>query len=181
MAVPRFYKNFFFVAITAFLLGSQCATIQRKEKNPNELLRNANENMRGGRFEEAKEGFKELHAKYPNSDLVDDAIYKLGYIYTAQKKYSEAKDYFGLLLSDYPKSEWSFDARVWFDLLVAWANLDAELDKLKSQLGTPKTPAQATQPTGSEDASTKIKELQKEIERLRSENAKLKAIIESGD
>jgi outer membrane protein assembly factor BamD (BamD/ComL family) len=180
MGARRFYYSAALFLVAFFLIGSQCATLPKNGKpDSGSLFDRALSDLKNHRFEEAKFGFKQVYTSNPASERADDALFRLGYISCVQKKYSEGKGYFDELVKKYPKSEWSFDAKIWFELLDAYSKTSAELDDVKTKLGSPKQPD--NQSKTDNEASKKIEELQKEIEKLREENNRLREIIESGD
>ncbi|GEM_PF-1653027 len=160
------------------LNGSQCASTGRETPPRAEVIYDKAQNdLRRQRFEEAKFEYRKLFTEYPESELADNALFKLGYIACVQKDYLDASDLFSTLIAKYPKSEWNFDAKVWLGLLDSWRKLDDELDKVEKQLGiAQEQPQQEDTPAGT---SAEIEELQEQINRLRDENRKLRELIES--
>ncbi len=55
----------------------------------------------------ARQGFEEFLAKYPRSEVADDAIYWLGNLAYGEKKYQEALGHFQALLESYPAAEFA--------------------------------------------------------------------------
>ena len=51
--------------------------------------------------------------KAPNTELTDDALYYTAYIHFLQKQYEQAILHFFELIKQYPKSNWSNDAKWW--------------------------------------------------------------------
>jgi TolA-binding protein len=51
--------------------------------------------------------------KAPNTELTDDALYYFAYIHFLQKQYEQAILHFFELIKQYPKSNWSNDAKWW--------------------------------------------------------------------
>ncbi len=58
-----------------------------------------------GNFDLAIAGFKEFIAKYPKSDLADNAAYWIGECLYSQKKFQDAIAQFDSVVNDYPQSD----------------------------------------------------------------------------
>lgn len=81
--------------------------------------------------------FKLYRQKAPNTDLTDDALYYTAYIHFLQKRYEQAILHFFELVKQYPKSNWSNDAKWWLaislertDDLGGAKDIYLELEKL---------------------------------------------------
>ena len=168
------------LSILALLLlnGSQCASAGHETPPRADIIYDKAQNdLRRQRFEEAKFEYRKIYTEYPESELADNALFKLGYIACVQEDYLDASDLFSTLIAKYPKSEWNFDAKVWLGLLESWQKLDNELEKVNKQLGIVQDqPLQDDAPAGT---TTEIEELQERINRLSDENRKLRELIES--
>jgi TolA-binding protein len=57
--------------------------------------------------------FSLYREKAPNTELTDDALYYFAYIHFLQKQYEQAILHFFELIKQYPKSNWSNDAKWW--------------------------------------------------------------------
>jgi len=178
MAVRKFFINIFLLVTFALFIVSGCTTmVVTGDMSPEELYKNAQENLRKQRFEEAKYNFKQLYKNYPDSELADNALFRLGYIACAQGEFYSAEDYFSTLLEDYPRSEWAFDSEVWNSLLSSWKDCRGQIDRLNRQLKVERN-RESGDESGSE-AIDEIESLQQEIEDLKEENKKLRELIES--
>jgi outer membrane protein assembly factor BamD len=76
--------------------------------------------QRGGKIKEAREAYQTVLDKYPNSDVCDDALYQIAYIYMQLGLTSSSQDLSALILAretfedfllQYPKSEKAPQAR----------------------------------------------------------------------
>ena len=175
MAARKLSISAFFVVLAIFLTGSQCASVRRTPSSAGQLYKSALEDLQKHRFEEAKYNFKKIYSDYPNSDYADNALFRLGYIACVQEEYLLARDYFGTLVGEHPKSEWAFDAKTWLGLLNSWVELSRELEEVRDQLGV--VIDQSEQNNTAKD----IEDLQNEISRLQEENRKLRELIETLD
>jgi len=174
MAVLKFWIKS--LCISAVVLSLSCAHTTHTHRSADDLFASASDNLRRQRFEEAKYEFNKYYIENPESDLADDALYRLGYIACVQNRYDDARGYFETLIEEYPKSNWLFDTKVWTRLLDSWASSNAELESVKSKLSSARAePAPVQQPAPSEE----IERMQEELERLREDNRKLRELIES--
>ena len=70
-----------------------------------QLYQAAYRDYQRGQFDLAIEGFQELLATYPNSEVADNAAYWIGESLFSQKKYREAIAQFDSVVNKYPKSD----------------------------------------------------------------------------
>jgi TolA-binding protein len=79
---------------------------------PDAYLQQTNLLIREKNFTAAIENFKKIITEFPNSELKDDAYFRLGMLYQHQLKDSvAANSWYQLLLKDYPGSSWASFAR----------------------------------------------------------------------
>ena len=176
MATHRHSIKLVFAIAAMVFFGASCAHIPKDVSGPTQIYNAATNDLKKQRFEEAKYKFKQLYQKFPSSEFADDALYRLGYISCLQEKYADARNYFGILIERYPKSEWTIDAGVWKKLLDSWSSANEELKRVKKRLDST---AQANVTPDTTKPSDEIERLQKELDRLREDNRKLREIIES--
>ena len=69
-----------------------------------ETYQQAFELLQQGRYEQARNGFEALLAKYPTGSYADNARYWLGEAHYVEKDYAKAMDEFNRVISDYPQS-----------------------------------------------------------------------------
>ncbi len=72
---------------------------------PAALYRSAYEDYLRGNFDLAIQGFTEYNARYPNTDLADDALYWIGECHFAKRDFKAAVDSFTALLKVHKTSE----------------------------------------------------------------------------
>lgn len=72
---------------------------------PAQLYGSAYEDYMRGNFDMAIQGFKDYAARYPETDLADNALYWIGECYYSKKQYKEAIDSFTQLLNSYKTSD----------------------------------------------------------------------------
>ena len=73
--------------------------------DPAQLYNSAYTDYLRGSFDLSIQGFKEYAARYPNTDLADNALYWIGECYYSKKQYKEAIDAFTKLLNTYRTSD----------------------------------------------------------------------------
>ena len=170
--------NSFIIILVATIILSGCIQPRPTPTSARELYDYAQEDLKKGRYEEAKYRFEKVLKEYPNTDLADNALFRLGYINIIQENYEASYNYFGALLQDYENSEWKFDAQTWLKLLEDWKRLKSELENAREQLGIAQRQAETSDRTEN-DTAERIQELQDEINRLREENNNLRMLIEN--
>ena len=74
-------------------------------ETPVETYQSAYRDYGRGNYDLAIAGFREVVAKYPKSDLADNAAYWIGESLYSQKKYREAIAQFDSVVTTYPKSD----------------------------------------------------------------------------
>ena len=74
-------------------------------ENPVDTYQSAYRDYQRGNYDLAISGFREVVAKYPKSDLADNAAYWIGESLYSQKKYREAIAQFDSVVTSYPKSD----------------------------------------------------------------------------
>lgn len=90
------------VAVIGLLIfGAQQGLFMGK---PQRLLSQAAKAQQQGDLPKAQAQLEEIIATYPDSPVVDDALFKLGDIYQAQQKFAEAKTAYQKLLDKFPDS-----------------------------------------------------------------------------
>ncbi|MGA7877099.1 MAG: tol-pal system protein YbgF [Desulfoferrobacter sp.] len=76
----------------------------QEEKNPEKAMyNNALQLYQQGKYLEARKEAKDFLAKYPKSDLADNALFLIGEAYYSEKSYKEAIESYQQLLDRYPK------------------------------------------------------------------------------
>ncbi len=95
-------------------------------------FRNAVMLYKSKKFKEAKEKFNAFRAEYPDSDLVDDSLYFVGYIHFMEGTYNKATLRFYELLNQFPKSNRINDAKWWLAVaLQRSGDINGALDLYK--------------------------------------------------
>ncbi len=155
-----------------------CANTMPPPNTAQEYYESAQNDLRKRRYEEAKYRFEKIYNNYPECDIADNALFKLGYIYIIQKDYASSEKFFRIIVEDYEDSEWKFDAQTWLKLLEDWKRLKNELENAREQLGIAKKQAETSDRTEN-DTAERIQELQDEVSRLRDENNNLRMLIEN--
>jgi tol-pal system protein YbgF len=79
---------------------------------PIALYRQAYDELRAGRHDQAARGFKEFVRRFPHHDYADNAQYWLGEVYYDQKRYDEAAPQFRLVVTRWPTANKAPDALV---------------------------------------------------------------------
>ena len=83
-------------------------------------------------FQKAEDAFIKYRKSHPNSDLVDDSLYFIAYMYSLQGDYSKASLRFFELLKQYPNSNRKDDAKWWLGVsLERSGDLNGALDIYK--------------------------------------------------
>jgi tol-pal system protein YbgF len=82
--------------------GTQGAS---RGSEPTQLYNAAYEDYLRGNFDMAVQGFRDYAARYPDTDLADNAFYWIGECYYSKKSYKEAIDAFTQLLNTYKTSD----------------------------------------------------------------------------
>ncbi len=177
MAARKSLRNIILILSLPGIFLAGCAHIQETPSSAKETYSVAQENLKKKRYEEAKYNYESILSEYPNSDLADNALFRLGYIACIQLEFENARDNFTTLREKYPKSEWLFDTETWLGLLDSHHDLYTELEDAKAQLGAARNAAKNT--GESNDTAAKIEDLQEEINRLRDENTELRVLIET--
>jgi len=72
--------------------------------SPSEVFNMARSDYLKGNFQLAIEGFTIYKSEFPDSPLVDDALYWIGECYFSQEKFKEAIEQFNELILNFPKS-----------------------------------------------------------------------------
>ena len=173
MVVWKFYLRII-IALTGILF-IQCAKPYATPEGSKMIFESAQEDLRKHRFEEAKYNFRRVYTEFPESDLADNALFRLGYIACIHEDYSTASRLFKSLLDDYPKSEWRFDSEVWYKVLNSWSSMSSELDNARSRLGIL---TREIENKDEGDVTGEIDKLQQEINRLMDENRKLRELLD---
>lgn len=78
------------------------ASRQRRNLSEAELYSAGKQAFDDGRYEEAREKFKEFLSKYPKSENADNAQFWMGEIYYREKWYAEAVMEYQKVIEDYP-------------------------------------------------------------------------------
>ncbi len=93
--------------------------------------------LKGGHYDDAIAGFKEVLKNYPNGNLADNAQYWIGEAHFAARRFSEAADEFGKVIHDYPQSPKVPDAMLKLGFsyyeLAAWGKARDTLEQLKGR------------------------------------------------
>jgi len=77
--------------------------IQEEENPEKAMYNNALQLYQQGKYLEARKEAKDFLAKYPKSDLADNALFLIGEAYYSEKSYKEAIESYQQLLDRYPK------------------------------------------------------------------------------
>ncbi len=176
MVARKFYCSIIFILGTLFI---SCAHTSSVTRGPSDLFASASDNLKKQRFEEAKYEFRQFVNNFPESNLADDALYRLGYISCVQGKYFDAEGFFVTLIDDYPKSEWVFDADVWRKLLEKYRVAADELETVKKKLNSSKVETGTAKTSSPAPVVEEVDKLQDELNRLKEDNRKLRELIES--
>jgi tol-pal system protein YbgF len=72
---------------------------------PEELYRSAYEDYMRGNYDLASQGFRDYIARWPETELTDNALYWIGECYDAQDDEAKAIEVFTQVLEDYPTSD----------------------------------------------------------------------------
>jgi len=93
--------------------------------------------LKGGHYDDAIAGFKEVLKDYPDGNLADNAQYWIGEAHFAARRFSEAADEFGKVIHDYPQSPKVPDAMLKLGFsyyeLAAWGKARDTLEQLKGR------------------------------------------------
>lgn len=176
MAARKYYLSAAILAAALILTGSECASVDRRPAGAENIYESAMSDLKKQRLEEATFNFRRVFEQYPSSNLADDALYRLAYISCIKRNYASATGLFEILLGDYPKSEWTFDAEVWHNLLLDRQSLYNRLENANTKLGTV---ARASSERVVEDVPEGNESMSGELDRLREENRQLRELIES--
>jgi len=74
-------------------------------ENPSAVYQTALRDYQRGNYDLAIAGFRDFVAKFPKSDLADNAAYWIGESLYSQKKYREAIGQFDVVVNDFPTSD----------------------------------------------------------------------------
>ena len=89
-------------------------------------------------FTDAGRAFLKFRSQYTKSDLVDDAVYFIGYIHFLQGQYDRATLYFQEMLEQYPQSNWILDGKWWLGVSHERSgDINAAMDVYKELLELP--------------------------------------------
>ncbi len=153
--MERLCKILFAAAVLLALWG--CAVeYGPRDTSPGALFARAEKALREHRFNEALYLYSRLVDLYPGDRRADDALFKKGYLEVYFGKYSDAGRSFSALVSDYPESEWRFDASLWAGVL-------GELSACRG--------VEVESPGAASDDCTKLR---RKLKRLEAENAELR-------
>lgn len=91
--------------------------------------------LKGGHYDDAIAGFKDVLKHYPGGKLADNAQYWIGEAHFAARRFSEAADEFSKVINNYPHSSKVPDAMLKLGFsyyeLAAWGKARDTLEKLK--------------------------------------------------
>ncbi len=93
---------------------------------PEELYRSAYEDYMRGNYDLASQGFRDYMARWPNTELTDNALYWIGECYDAQNDSAMALEVFTQVLEDYPTSDKAAAAQLKKGLLYLKMNDQAQ-------------------------------------------------------
>ncbi len=116
---------------------SSIAAKNGKSDESDKVFKTAYKLYKGKRLKESRELFKKYRQIAPNTDLTDDSVYFVAYIYFLERKYDEAILHFFELINQFPKSNWFYDAKWWLAVslertedTVAAIDIYRELERL---------------------------------------------------
>jgi tol-pal system protein YbgF len=92
-------------AAVAVPASSEVTVAPETTENPTVIYQTAYRDYQRGNFDLAIAGFRDFVAKFPKSDLADNAAYWIGESLYSQKKYREAIAQFDMVVNDYPTSD----------------------------------------------------------------------------
>jgi tol-pal system protein YbgF len=85
--------------------GGEVTVAPDTTENPTVLYQTAYRDYQRGNYDLAIAGFRDFVAKFPKSDLADNAAYWIGESLYSQKKYRDSIAQFDLVVNDYPTSD----------------------------------------------------------------------------
>jgi tol-pal system protein YbgF len=85
--------------------GGEVTVAPDTTENPTLLYQTAYRDYQRGNYDLAIAGFRDFVAKFPKSDLADNAAYWIGESLYSQKKYRDSIAQFDLVVNDYPTSD----------------------------------------------------------------------------
>src|SRR5438552_8324328 len=85
--------------------GGEVTVAPDTTENPTVLYQTAYREYQRGNYDLAIAGFRDFVAKFPKSDLADNAAYWIGESPYSQKKYRDSIAQFDLVVNDYPTSD----------------------------------------------------------------------------
>lgn len=103
-----------------------------------EHFRKASALFEAGRYREAIQEYRTVTVEFPNDDLAAESQYQVAfteiYFKNAGTDYGIAAKDFQKLIQKYPDSPWKNPAQTWLNILNRLQTLNAENEKLKSDL-----------------------------------------------
>ncbi len=110
-----------------------------KPDDPTKIFKAAYELYKAKQLKKSQDLFKKYRQLAPNTNLTDDSVYFVAYIYFLEKKYDEAVLHFFELVNQFSKSNWYYDAKWWLAIslertgdISGAIDIYHELKKLKS-------------------------------------------------
>lgn len=120
-----------------FDAGINAEAVEEPGKQQEEFL-SAVKLFKERQFRKAEEAFLAYKEKYPKSDLIDDAVYYVAYMYFLRGDYGKASLKFFELMKLYPKSNWLNDAKWWLGVsLERSGDLNGALDLYRELVKLP--------------------------------------------
>jgi tol-pal system protein YbgF len=89
-------------AVAPMPSGGEVTVAPDTTENPTVLYQTAYRDYQRGNYDLAIAGFRDFVAKFPKSDLADNAAYWIGESLYSQKKYRDSIAQFDLVVNDYP-------------------------------------------------------------------------------
>jgi tetratricopeptide (TPR) repeat protein len=148
-------------------------------------LARADELVRAGRYQDARDTYLRLLEEHPTFPAADHALFSLGRLHALpdnpNRDYREAHRAFDRLVTEFPQSPWTEEARPWRDLLAALierghalAASEREAERLRQELEQARRRHREEVAHGRRDSER----LRQEAERARREAQRLEQYLE---
>jgi len=111
-------RRFFVSAICCLLVCTACAPkggvpwIFEKEKPGEDLFRSARANFKENRYNTAFSLYQQYLSRYPDGEMVPEALLQMGIVRSRQRKYDRAAAYLNQVMDRYPQSRYARQAGV---------------------------------------------------------------------
>ncbi|MDI6780730.1 MAG: tetratricopeptide repeat protein [bacterium] len=121
-------------AIRAQFMIGECLSIQQKKALLAKITHGLKDEIDPNAFRPAIAAYEKIISKYPDSDIADDARYRIGECYFNQKEYDKAIPQFQRLIDNYPRSYLKSEALLGiaqcYLMTKKWKNSQQILDDL---------------------------------------------------